>query len=81
MENTLDIIKDYLKEHMDNPPEALTAETRLDDIGIDSLGLLELLFELEDNYNINVPDDIPAPETVGQLIKIVDQFKPAATNE
>ena len=81
MDNTLDLIKDYLKQHMDNPPEDLTAESKLADIGIDSLGLLELLFELEEKFGINVPQDITPPETIGQLIEIVDQYKPAAANE
>jgi acyl carrier protein len=81
MENTLDIIKDYLKQHMDNLPEALTAESRLDEIGIDSLSLLEFLFELEDKYDINVPEDVPSPKTIGQLIEVIDRYKPAATNE
>lgn len=80
MDNTLDLIKDYLKQHTDNPPEALTAESRLDEIGIDSLGRLELIFELEEKYNISVPQDIPMPETVGKLIEIVEKYKPADVN-
>ena len=80
MADTLDLIKDYLNQHLDNPPENLTVESRLDEIGVDSLGLLELLFELEEKYNINVPQDIPTPETVGQLIEIVEKYKPAAVD-
>lgn len=81
MDDTLDLIKEYLKQHLDNPQEELTVETRLDVIGIDSLGLLELIFDLEEKYNINMPQDIPVPETVGQLIETIEKYKPAAVNE
>jgi acyl carrier protein len=80
MDNTLDLIKDYLERHLDNPPENLTPESRLDEIGIDSLGLLELIFDLEEQYKISVPQDIPTPETIGQLIEIIEKYKPVTVD-
>ena len=81
MDNNLDLIKDYLSRHADNPPENLTPETRLDELGIDSMSLLELMFEVEDKYNIHLPDDVPTPETVGQFLELMEQYKPAAVDE
>ncbi|NDU87177.1 MAG: hypothetical protein G3I09_03190 [Ferrovum sp.] len=81
MVNNLDIIKKYLEKHVDNPPEILTPESKIKEIGIDSLGLLELIFEIEDNYGIHLPENLPMPETVGQLLEIVEQYKPAIGNE
>ncbi|MDA8382135.1 MAG: acyl carrier protein [Betaproteobacteria bacterium] len=81
MDNTLDLIKDYLTQRMDNPPAHLTVDSRLDELGIDSLGMIELIFELEDTYKITVPQDVPTPETVGQLIEVVEKYMPAVANE
>lgn len=81
MNNNLDIIKDYIDRHADNPPENLTLESKLNEIGIDSMAILELIFELEDKYGIRLPEDIPTPETVGQLLELIEQYKPAAVNE
>ncbi len=81
MNNNLDIIKDYIDRHADNPPENLTLESELNEIGIDSMAILELIFELEDKYGIRLPEDIPTPETVGQLLELIEQYKPAAVNE
>ena len=81
MDNNLDLIKDYLARHLDNPPENVTLESRLDEIGIDSMALLELIFELEDKYDIRLPEDVSTPETVGQLIDLVEQYNPATVNE
>jgi acyl carrier protein len=78
--DNLDIIKDYLDRHADNPPENLTPETKLDELGIDSMALLELIFEMEDKHGIRLPDNVPTPENVGQLLKLIEQYKPAAVN-
>ena len=79
--DTLELLKEFIKQHVDNPPENLTAESRLDAIGVDSLTLLELMFDLEDKYGIRLPEDLPQPETVGQLVEIFEKFKPATINE
>lgn len=81
MDNNFDIIKDYLARHSDHPPENITLESKLGEIGIDSMGLLELIFEIEDKYGIRLPDDVPMPENVGQLLKLIEQYKPATINE
>ncbi len=76
MDNTLDLIKDYLNRHLDNPPEELTLDTRLDTLGVDSLGVIELMFEFEDKYGVRVSNDTAKPETVGQLMAIFERLKP-----
>ena len=81
MDNNLELIRDYLERHFDHPPENLTPDSRLDEIGIDSMALLELIFELEDKYDIRLPDDVSSPETVGQLLALVEQYKPSAVHE
>ncbi|MDA8362922.1 MAG: acyl carrier protein [Gammaproteobacteria bacterium] len=81
MDNRLEPIKAYLDRHFDNPPEHLALESRLDEIGIDSMALLELMMELEDKYDFRLPEDVPTPETVGQLVALVEQYKPSALNE
>lgn len=81
MNNVLDLIKEYIDRHIDNPPEELTLDSKFDEIGVDSLAMLELMFELEDKYGIHLPNDTLKPETVGQFVDLVEKFKPAAVNE
>jgi len=38
------------------PPEAVEADTALEALGIDSLDLIELVFELEEAFDISIPD-------------------------
>ncbi|HEV3019547.1 MAG TPA: phosphopantetheine-binding protein [Burkholderiaceae bacterium] len=77
--NTLELLREFVKKHADNPPENITADSKLLEIGIDSLNLLELLFEAEEKFGIRFPNDLPQPETVGQLIEIFEKLQRAKT--
>lgn len=76
---TLELLQDFIKRRVGNLTEPVTLESNLEAIGVDSLMLLDLMFDLEDKYNVRMPDDLPRPETVGDLISIFDKLKPAAT--
>ncbi len=60
------------------PPEKpLTAETRfVDDLGLDSLTVMELVAEVEDTFDINVPINLlPEIHTVGELAATIDRLR------
>ena len=38
-------------------PDSIRAESTFDELGIDSLDRINILFELENEFNIDVPDD------------------------
>ncbi len=46
-------------------PGDVTPESTLDDLGIDSLGLVESIFALEEAFDIQVPFNANAPEESG----------------
>ena len=51
------------------PPEQISLQTTFEELGMDSLDGLNLIFELEEEFNINVPDDQAlALRNVGQLV-------------
>ncbi|MGH9744802.1 MAG: acyl carrier protein [Candidatus Acidiferrales bacterium] len=39
------------------PADKITLETKLQDLGIDSLDVFTLLFELENAFKVSIPDD------------------------
>jgi acyl carrier protein len=77
--DTLQLLHEFLKRRVSNPPESISTDMRLEDIGVDSLTLLDLMFDMEDKFGVRMPDDLPRPETVGELIEIFEKLKPAAT--
>lgn len=75
--DTLELLHDFVKRRVTNPPSTLSLDDRLEAIGVDSLTLLDLMFDMEDKFGVRMPDDLPRPETVGDLIAIFEKLKPA----
>ncbi len=49
----------------------LTADSTLDDTGLDSLKLMSLVFKIEEHYDITFLEDGDDTETVGDLASLV----------
>lgn len=69
----LDLIRRHLSTELSVDPDRIEEGTRFrDDLGADSLDLLELTVELEDTYGIRIPDEDAARIlTVGQAADFV----------
>lgn len=75
--DTLHIIRNYLNTNHDISPEAINPDTKLDDIGIDSISFLELVFEFESKFGINAPDnEVDSIKTIGELISLIEKYMP-----
>jgi acyl carrier protein len=72
---TIEIVRNFLAERIGKMEQELAPEMVLADIGVDSLMLLELLFEFEDRLGIELPKDIGTPKTVGELIGLIDDLR------
>ena len=73
--NTLSVIREFLKDRLDLEHDKITPEATLEELGIDSLMLLELLFEFEEKLDVTLSNDQATPKTVGELIAIVEQLR------
>ena len=67
---TLERLQALLQKDFDLAPERLVADARLEDLDIDSLRLIEILFEVEDAFAITVPTG--AGELRAQLVTVGD---------
>jgi acyl carrier protein len=72
-EEVFERVREHLAEELRVDADAIGDGTRFkDDLGADSLHLVELLVELEDSYGIRIPDDEAARmETVGAVVDFV----------
>mgnify|MGYP003350050171 FL=1 len=64
------IVKKYMTQEMDIAPE-----TKLTEMGLDSLDVVEIVFEIEDKYKIQLPQSSEemATATFRDLCAIVEQ--------
>ena len=71
--STMQTIKDLLEENLDIAPEDVTEDSTFDSLNIDSLDMVELICNLEEELDIEFgePEGL---ETVGQLIEYVDSL-------
>jgi acyl carrier protein len=69
---TLELLRQYLQNKASIDPAKVSPEARLEDIGVDSLILIDLMFELEEALNVRVPDMDSRPTTVAELIDLFD---------
>ena len=70
---------DIVRKEKDVPEEKLRPETPLAEAGIDSLDALTILFAIEEEFHISIPDDrARAMTTFGDMIDVVEEaLKPA----
>ena len=63
-----------LREHCDRPGDWLPSTRLQADLGLDSMGLLNLALEVENHFQIflNEPPDRP-PDTLGEVAQLVAQ--------
>lgn len=58
MSDTFDRIKSIILEHLDVDESKIVLEASLsDDLGADSLDLVELIMALEEHFEIEIPDE------------------------
>ena len=61
------------------PADKISLETNLQDLGIDSLDVFTLLFELENAFKISIPDDdVRSIRTVNDIVEGVKKILAAA---
>ena len=72
----LDKVKEILSTQFDVDADSITPDTDIvDDLGADSLDLVDMLMSLEDEFNIGeVPDEmVEKIRTVGQLVTYIEE--------
>lgn len=70
----LEKVKAILAEQFDVDEDKITTETDLqEDLGADSLDVVDLLMSIEDEFEVEVPDEeIENIKTVGALVQYIE---------
>lgn len=73
--NTAEKVKEVISKQLNKSVEEVSEEKEIvKDLGADSLDIVEMLMNLEEEYNITVPEDEAANiKTVGDIIKVIEE--------
>lgn len=75
MASVMERVVEIISAQMGVGKEQITAETSfVNDLGADSLDTVELVMELEEEFDITIPDeDAEQIQTVGQAVKYIEE--------
>ena len=72
MTSTFERLRAILVKDYQLAPDTVTMQANLESLGIDSLGVAELLFSIEDEYRVTLPPEPVDLNTVGEVVHYID---------
>lgn len=73
---TLECLRKIIARDFEVDPQLLQADARLKDFAIDSLGVIEIMFAIEEEFSITVPPEPPdkrtSINTLDDLVRYID---------
>ena len=75
MASIMERVTDIVSEQLGVDKDKINADTSfVNDLGADSLDTVELVMELEEEFDVNIPDDAAEKiQTVGQAVDYIQQ--------
>jgi len=67
-------LAEVLAEKYDVDEDKIQPEATLADLGLDSLMVVEFLFDVEDEFDIEVPDERAEFETLNEAAALIDEL-------
>jgi acyl carrier protein len=64
-------LAEVFSQAFDIAQDKLKPEATLEDLGLDSLAVIEFLFQVEDKFGIQIPDQAAPPRTFGEMVALI----------
>ena len=74
---TIDKVKEIIANQLSVPTEKVKGDTNIaEELGADSLDLVEILMSLEDEFGVSIPDEaIPEIKTIKDIVEFIESHK------
>jgi len=68
-------VKEIIVDQLDVPEEKVTLTASIqDDLGADSLDIVDLVMSFEEKFGMEIPDDqVETIKTVGDIVKFIEE--------
>ena len=68
----LELLKTLLKDKYDVDPGTLTGDSRQDDIGLDSMTMVDLMMDIETSLDFQFPDlNLPKNPSLDEIVDLI----------
>jgi acyl carrier protein len=71
---TLSVVQELIASEADLSVGDLHPDRPLQELGVDSLTVLEVMFKIEDRFRVKMPDDRVPIQTVRDIADLVDRL-------
>lgn len=71
--NTLQTIQNLMVKQFDLKERDLTPDATLESLGLDSLSVIEFMFNIEDDLKIKLPDERLELKTLQDVVNVLDK--------
>jgi acyl carrier protein len=71
---TFERLRAILAQKFEVAPELIDPAARMDQLGIDSLAVIEVIFQIEDEFKISIESDPGELQTLADLVACVDRL-------
>ena len=71
---TFERLRAILADKFEVAPELIEPTARMDQLGIDSLAVIEVVFQIEDEFKISIHEDPGELKTLADLVSCVDRL-------
>ncbi len=73
--DTLETLRGMIAGKFEVAPAAILPEATLETLGLDSLSVFDLIFDIEGVFDIKVENDQVKIETVGDVVALIDRLR------
>lgn len=74
MADTLQTLTTIIAEKLDISPDKITAESTMEDLGLDSLDTFDVIFRAEDAFKIKVANYQADLKTLQDVVNLIDRL-------
>ncbi|MGZ6249937.1 MAG: acyl carrier protein [Syntrophales bacterium] len=74
MSTTLERLQQLFIARFDYKIEKLAATTKLENLGLDSLDIVDFMFDIENEFKIQIPDREFKVKTIQDMVDALDRF-------
>ena len=75
MTDTFETLKKIMAEKFEVDTSKVTLDSTFDDICIDSMDIFDMIFEAEDTFGIDIPNDAVDIECMRDVVELIDRFR------